>query len=510
MKTLQFKCKLLTDVVLNQRAATEGNQECLDFIPGSNFLGIAAGTLYKDESVESLTIFHSGKVRFGDAHPMKADKRALRVPAAMFQPKSKEDRTVFLHHEIKDFDKLEDLQLKQCRKGFYVFAEDKGEEVEVEKSFAIKSAYDREMRRSKDKQMYGYESLQAGSEWLFEVSINDDLNVEKEITDALTGTQRIGRSRTAQYGLVKIDVAKPFQTESPTVITDHAVVYADARLIFLDEYGLPTLQPIATKLTDRSCRSLQELPTLQPIVTDLGFLGGEIDWSKSQIRTFQYAPWNFKRQARDADRCGIEKGSVIYVQKSEKAEKLEYTGNGWVGVYQNEGFGKIIINPEFLKASGNNGEALFQLEKAEKSDPESNGTTSSDPLFIYLKKQQEQVETERDILRLVNEFVEENRIDFTKESFASQWGSIRNIAMQYHSKDKIILELFDKKETNSKGKEVPSAYLTHGVAKDKWEERGRKDKFKKFIDEKLQEIPNIYFRFAIINLASEMAKISKK
>lgn len=42
MKTLQFKCKLLSDVILNQRAATEGNQESLAFIPGNCFLGIVA------------------------------------------------------------------------------------------------------------------------------------------------------------------------------------------------------------------------------------------------------------------------------------------------------------------------------------------------------------------------------------------------------------------------------------------------------------------------------------
>jgi hypothetical protein len=479
MKTLQFKCKLLTDVVLNQRAATEGNQESLDFIPGSNFLGIAAGTLYKDKSLESLTIFHSGKVRFGDAHPAKADKRALRVPAGMFQPKSSDDKTVYLHHEINDFEKVADLQLKQCRKGFYIFSENKGTKVDVEKSFAIKSAYDREMRRSKDEQMYGYESLQPGSEWLFEVSIDDDLNIEKEITDALQGTKRIGRSRTAQYGLVKIDVEKSFQTELSVEITDHAVVYADARLIFLDEYGLPALQPTAA---------------------NLGFSGGEINWNKSQIRTFQYAPWNFKRQARDADRCGIEKGSVIYVQKSEDADKLEYTGNGWVGVYQNEGFGKILINPGFLKPSGNNGKALFQLGEAEKGKNKEDKVNSVDPLFLYLESRAKQVEKEKEIYSKVNEFVDRYKDDFTKEAFASQWGSVRSIAVQNSCNKKLKAALFEDKK----------GYLTHGVAKDKWEERGRIGKFEKFFDELPKEFTDREVQSAIINLSAEMAKIARR
>jgi hypothetical protein len=58
--------------------------------------------------------------------------------------------------------------------------------------------------------------------------------------------------------------------------------------------------------------------------------------------------------------------------------------------------------------------------------------------------------------------------------------------------------------------DTPDAYLTHGVAKDKWDERSRRDKFRKFIKEKLDGLSDKDFQSAIINLASEMAKISKK
>jgi hypothetical protein len=89
MKTLKFKCTLLSDIILNQKAATEGPNATLDFIPGSNFLGIVASEIYKENSAESLVIFHSGKVRFGDAHPSKSEMRSLKVPACMYYPKLK-------------------------------------------------------------------------------------------------------------------------------------------------------------------------------------------------------------------------------------------------------------------------------------------------------------------------------------------------------------------------------------------------------------------------------------
>jgi len=136
MKVLQFRCKLITDVIINQKAATEGNQESLDFIPGSNFLGIVAQSLYREDNyAEASIIFHSGKVRFGDAHPAISTIRGLRVPAVMSHPK--DDKEVFyIMHDNKE------LQLKQCRLGFYSFEDNKGSEISVDKSFAIKSAYD--------------------------------------------------------------------------------------------------------------------------------------------------------------------------------------------------------------------------------------------------------------------------------------------------------------------------------------------------------------------------------
>ena len=56
------------------------------------------------------------------------------------------------------------------------------------------------------------------------------------------------------------------------------------------------------------------------------------------------------------------------------------------------------------------------------------------------------------------------------------------------------------------GTQIPAAYLTHGVAKDKWDERGRfkvfKDFFEKLTDENAQ--------WALINLSAEMAKVCRK
>ena len=343
MKTLQFECRLLTDVILRQSAATVGNGSTLDFIPGGNFLGIVA-THYDEFSPEdATTVFHSGRVRFGDAHPVAADNgsvRSLHVPASMFYPKTgKASETLYIHHFYnRSDDKLNDggpQQLKQCRRGFYEFDKGVGTPAVIPTSYALKSAYDRNLRRSEDSKMYGYESLGKGLKFLLEVEVDDDKLADR-IAELLTGVHRIGRSRTAQYGLVELQ-EKAFKNVTGNISSSQITVYADGRLIFLDEDGEPTFRPTAK---------------------DLGIDGGEIDWERSQVRTFQYAPWNGKRMTRDTDRTGIEKGSVFVISGGK------VIGTGYVGSYRNEGFGKVIYCPEFLESKeGENGKATFSLQE---------------------------------------------------------------------------------------------------------------------------------------------------
>lgn len=511
MKTLKFKCRLVSDVILNQSAATEGSNSTLDFIPGNVFLGIVARHYNDFSNRAAAEVFHSGRVRFGDAHPVcvNAEKKALRtlhVPASLFYPKLKSAQEIcYVHHAYdRDKDKENDgqpQQLKQCRQGFYAFDEKKGFPAVLHRTFSLKSAYDRKNRRAMDEKMFGYEALDAGAEFLFSVEVDSD-ELADEICQNLLGRQHIGRSRTAQYGLVDIEKCGFDEVESHSELLtidkeQYVAVYADSRLIFLDDNGEPTFQPSAK---------------------DLGVDGGEIDWEKSQVRTFQYAPWNGQRKTRDQDRCGIEKGSVLVI-KGAKAQKFT---SKYVGKYQNEGFGRVIYNPDFLKYEPNtNGVAAYKLEK---ENAKSTFSTPMQPLsgtqllnFIAQKKKEN--EAEQFIYKKVNEFVHHNVDKFNGDNFASQWGHIRTIAMEERSYENIMFYLFDQQteKTTTKEnikKEVDKPYLTHGVAKDKWKKYGRRDKLEDFLeninDEGKEKGFGDIVAKALINLAAEMAKKAQK
>lgn len=483
MSVLKFKCTLLSDVILNQKAATEGPNETLDFIPGSCFLGIVASEYDKfNNEDKAIEIFHSGKVRFGDAHPSTGNFRGLKVPASMFHPKLKEvSEELYIHHKIPNLNdnELKQKQLKQCRSGFYNFSSIEATQIETKVNFAIKSAYDKETRHSKDEQMYGYQSLQKGLTLYFEVEITNE-SLVKEIKDALIGKKRIGRSRTAQYGLVEITETEFDEVKSQQSNGQYVEVYADGRLIFLDDEGLPTFQPK---------------------VEQLG-LQGEICWEKSQIRTFQYAPWNFKRQCFDTDRCGIEKGSVIVVKTDTCPEQSQY-----VGSYKNEGFGKVIYNPAFLNAASTGKAQYHILNKVLKSPDniENSIELEGTPLLAYLAQRKKQEEMKLAVYEKVNEWTNIHSTLFKGDTFASQWGTIRSIAMKNKTKAKLMEELFDK-QIDRNGRSVSNAYLTHGVAADKWSERGRLNTFKEFF----KNLDDNNAQMAIINLAAEMSKKCKE
>lgn len=488
---IHFKCTLLSDVVLSESSATEGRHRGLDIIPGGNFLGIAASAIYGAADERSRTIFHSGAVRFGDAHPAFKQPdgkltRTLRIPADCYYPKlNKIYDECYLSHLIeKDSEDLKEMQLKQARSGLYAFSAQTAQEVKVDKTYAIKTAYDTKNRKSKDEQIFGYECIHKGSVYLFDVSIDQRAaQYRPDIVGALSGDRHIGRSRSAQYGWVKIEViqgAAISGTASSAATSNEesgnggeVLVYADGRLVFFDDEGMPTLRPKAI---------------------DLG-LAGEIDWTRSQVRSFHYAPWNNKRQAYDSERCGIEKGSVFVVKPLEPGDckpAAAKSGNGHVGVYQNEGFGDVIYNPYFLTAAGPDGKSTLKYLKA-KEGIEKTGAVGSKtpdtPLLLYLKTQQKAKAYEWSIYDAVDKFVEDNVQKFRGAAFASQWGTIRGIAMA--SKPEKVRANIDK-------------YLDHGVARGKWEDRGRLACFDRFLDNYTNN-PEIV-QEAVINLASAMAK----
>lgn len=494
MKKITLQCKLLSDVVLNATGASEGRLPSLDFIPGSNFLGIVAKK-YSNAMQQNIAmdLFHNGDVRFGDAHILLNEKRSLKVPAAWFYEKGKTLQDgIHLHNKMNrdDHAKLTEKgkQLKQARQGYFIEEGDKLVQISSDKAkyYAMKSAYDSDRRRAKDEKLFGYTALRRDTCWQFTVTFTESGNKEnivKFVRDNLSGEHNIGLSRSAQYGRVKIDIIaeKNINRSATEKVSGRIILYAESRLAFLDAHGLPTIRP-------------------EPEM--IGLSTGSILWEKSQILTSRYSPWNGKRRANDADRICIDKGSVIVVDV--KNTDVTFIKSG-VGYYKNDGFGEVRINPEFLLASDEKGKLtielsssgdIFSTDKDETEQPLSYGSLS---LVNWLQKKKQFHGDNQLILQLVNDFTDQHSSKFD-EKFASQWGMIRSIAEQTSSYEELMNELFLVNTTNRN----ESGFLEHGVTMNKWQKNGRKTALKDFL-ENTSINDNIKVRLTI-KLASEMAK----
>ena len=397
-----YKVTLLADVVMSSLSSTEVS-ESLDYLSGSAFMGIAANYLFKTKS-EGYDVFDdifSGKIRFLDAHPLIDGKRSYKIPLCLHKPKVKDDGE-FYRFDGKpvprtktdpNADPKDTIQMKQVRKGFFVADGTTWPKVEPEHQYTMKSSYDSKTRRADDGALFGYDALVKGSEWVFVMEFDEEKKALADELDKLfTGkNHRIGKSRTSQYGNVKIERISDLPETPEFDAKNEYKVYADSRLCFFDENGQPTFQPTAEQL---------------------GFYKGDILWDKSFVRKYVFTPRNSTRNAYDGDIACIDKGSVIVVESS-----TGHNGRNVVGEYNSIGLGQIIVNPEFLEKEP---EALKDHEKG-NNDSE---VSCNDPLIAWLDAKQKEKKAEQEIAEQVTQALPDVPKEKNKLT-SSQWGVLR-------------------------------------------------------------------------------------
>lgn len=477
MKEQYYTCKLLSDVVLNNKMATEGNMTTLDYIAGSNFLGVVAGEIYAKHIDKAYKILHAGDVSFGDAHiSLDGTEVSYAMPFSLFKDKLDKTKT-WIHHllEKKDFDDFREkgIQLKQERSGYLTPS---GHLLKSsEKNFALKSAQDRNERRSKDGAMFGFESLKAGQVYVFSVRYHN-AEYQQIVEQFLIGNKRIGKSKTAQYGQVDIQpIANPTLIKTIETPQDYTIVYAESNLCFFNEYGQTTFQP-------------------EP--KDLGLSGGEICWKKSQIRTYAYSPWNGIRNTPNTQRDCILKGSVFYVKDAVTPEDKINS----VGEYQAEGLGRIIYNPEFLKGNESDGDWTFDLfkepnkpdNKGDNKQPDSKEPEPTTDLGKFLNGLKEQKYKDLAISKAVQSELD-STTEGLKEISPSQWGGVRAYATKAKNVEELRADLFED-------------FLTHGVSAEKyWDKDRNRETLRQIFERNIDHGTSF-----LVKYSAEMAKIAPK
>ncbi len=415
-----YKCKFLTDVVLQASSNTQGNIALSDFIAGSNFLGMVAKN-YAGFEEKSFEVFHSGAVRFGDGHIVVNNQLSYKIPLSYFNLKLDEKayfNRMHLSEEEETSLRNEQKQLKQIRIGFMNSSFEYGS---LSYTYAQKSKHSKKYRRSEDEGMFGYSSLKKGYEWIFKVTYKDEKLIS-DVEKVLLGKQRLGKSKSVQYGQVMIESMESMNVVE-TFIPDNnfTYLYLNSRMALVDAFGNPMLTPS---------------------IENLGLTSGQIVWEKTQVRSSSYSPYNYTRQTKEYTRVVIEKGSVIVLKNISEHDKKSLK-NG-IGAFLNEGFGEVIVNPKFLEIK----EPKLQEVKV-STNIESSSEKVDEVLMEFLKAKEEQ---EEDSFAVASEVqaVYKSLLGASK----SQWGEIRSLATS-SSKDNLITNV--------------EKFISDGVAKKQWE-----------------------------------------
>jgi len=348
-----LEIELLSDVILSQSAATTGGHDSLDYLPGSVLLGAAAARLFKEPGF-GPDVFLSGEIRFGDGLPLtEAGQPGWPVPLNrhFLKHQGVQGRAINGLADTKaeaDARSAGREQAQQLRTG-HVTRD--GIHFELEGDYLLKTALDRDkFGRAKDRQLFEYETLPAGTKFLAAIrwKPGDDGLAQKvaKIVHALTGPGvSLGRSRSAQFGQVKITLAKQ-PLEEPTDLSSGVAAKED---------GAPQ-HPIHFYLASDLALAGLGGARLTPEAADFG-LGGKWRFrpDRSFLRTRRYSPWNAFHHSRLTERQVITRGSVLTFARDdnqpltdgERKAVLDHLKTG-VGEHREEGLGWVLLNPDFV------------------------------------------------------------------------------------------------------------------------------------------------------------------
>lgn len=445
-----YTCEFKSDIILKASTNTEGDSPNLDFIPGNAFLGMIARNY--DKFKDPFYVFHSGEVKFGDGDILIeslvdgkiALKSGYKIPLCFCNLKVGEGYYNRLFLSDKDEQDFIDSQkqLKQLREGYInedYFSHN------FNYNYSQKSAHDEKNRRSKDEAMFGYTSFDKGLKFLFSIECSDDETLD-QIEKFLLGEQLLGKSKTAQYGRVFIEKSNLNDEIDSFKPNDNLTyIYAKSRIALFDEFGNPTL-----------LRS----------TSDLGLKSGQIDFRNSHIKVGNYIPYNAKKISCEMMRYFIKKGSVITIRNLDKDEKIPK----YIGSFQNEGFGAILVNPKFLdvKDSSNenfdiakNNENLVKFKKEQSKNTKELQTN----LIKFLSKKEREDTQFLELVDKVEAF--KNKV---KTPTNSQWSAINNFAISSKNDDEMIKNI--------------EKFISSGVSKKDW------DGCRKDFIEKIKSISN--------------------
>lgn len=421
---------LKDDVIVSASNASAGGHRCLDYIPGSVLLGIAAASKYADlkKQNRAIAVFQSGAVSFGPAYPVShgAKTPAIPVPASWHVAKDSADASP--KDLALDPKALGKAQPKQLREGFL----NGNKVIKLSSGYRMKTAINSDSGTAEEAKLFGFSYLPAGSRLIARITAKEasDLN---DICEVFNGRQiRIGRSRRNEFGRANARLLEDTTAETTSKQSKSFCILAETDLALVDGNGFPTTssQAIAKAL---------DLPD-----------GWKLDPERSFIRTRRYSPWNDFRKSFDPERLVIVKGSVLSVSGNSEIP----APSNRVGLHQGEGLGRITWEIPAVPAD--------LILKVAPNTVKASSELKPDPAHLVVHRYQRSG-SDAEALKLGQQW-SNNWQSFRASLGSSQWSRLRSAAARASCPIALADSLNDK--TNG--------IFHHGRMAQKWnKEKGR-------------------------------------
>ncbi len=302
----------------------------------------------------------------------------------------------------------------------------------------MKTAIDPEVGTARDNQLFGYTSLPNNHEFIASLEADDDIdeNLFEKIIKSLQGELKLGRSRSAEYGAVKIEESEhPDERPLPKAASEVTLwLLADTAL--QDDNGQPLLHPTAKSV---------DLPD-----------NFKLDMEKTFIRTRRYAPFNAYRRRRELERVVLSMGSVLYFksqrpeQNGVEAETLQHIQAKGIGLYRQAGLGRVWINPKILANKNPQFDKLSSINRTSVSVSE-----PDHPVFRYLTQRKQhdsdtstvEKRAKAWITKLEPLYESAKKLSYVPPGVCpgptgTQWGRVMDKAKNAPSIDKLMEPLF--------------------------------------------------------------------
>lgn len=470
-----YNVDLLSDISITADAVTESGHSSLDYLPGSLFLGASSSAALRVGGQFREDVFLSARVIFSNAYPVCSGCRCLPVPLCFNRIKGEGWENVAPYNSLSAIKPAG--QPKQWRDGYI---SPNGSVVSIALHSNMKTAIDRKTRRSMDEQLFDTQSIPAGNRYRFvvlAVSAEDSQYIEKLLT--ASGPVRLGRSRSAEYGSVVISpLDEKVEQPAPVAFDGGEVCFYLASDMLIEEKGGYSLRPAGEVF---------------------GLEGAEIVPSKTFLRSRRVSPYNSYFNTRMKEREVLTKGSVVTfkLQKplsQDELAALQQKLAAGVGVFREEGFGEVLVNPGWLVHS----EAL----SLKKADPENvcerSSASASDSTLVSYVKQKKQVgdvsydafEAGRNLCREWEQFGKNKKMPRK-----SQWGTIREMAVKSLSGEGTLMAELAK-------------YCCETLRRKDWEDLWPRFSFS--IEDMIKTHGYDYACLTLFYVASEMRKASDK